>query len=92
MTQPFFSIVIPTYNRSNLFPLAVRSILRQTFEDFEVIVSDNWSTDDTPEVARQFTDPRVKYVRTPRHLVIADSWEFARRPGDGKADHDALGR
>lgn len=84
MTQPLFSIVIPTYSRSNLFPLAVQSILRQTFEDFEVIVSDNWSTDDTPEVARQFTDPRVKYVRTPRHLVISDSWEFARLQAAGK--------
>jgi glycosyltransferase involved in cell wall biosynthesis len=84
MTQPLFSIVIPTFNRSNLFPYAVRSLLKQTFDDFEVIVSDNCSTDDTPQVAKQFTDPRVKYVRTPKHVVIADSWEFARRQATGR--------
>jgi glycosyltransferase involved in cell wall biosynthesis len=95
MTQPFFSIVIPTYNRSNLFPLAVRSLLKQTFPDFEIVISDNCSEDDTPQVARQFTDARVRYVRTPQHYVIADSWEFARRQATGKliimlSDDDAF--
>lgn len=95
MTQPFFSIVIPTFNRSELFPLAVRSILKQTFEDFEIILSDNYSADPTPEVAKQFTDPRVTYVRTPRHFTIADAWEFARSYAKGQliimlSDDDAL--
>ena len=45
--MPLFSIVIPTFNRSDLFPYAVRSILNQTFEDFEIIISDNCSDDDT---------------------------------------------
>ena len=93
--MPLFSIVIPTFNRSDLFPYAVRSILNQTFEDFEIIISDNCSGDDTPEVARQFTDPRVKYVQTPRHFTIADAWEFARSYASGKfimmlSDDDAL--
>ena len=95
MKTPFFSIVIPTFNRSDLFPYAVRSILNQTFEDFEIIISDNCSDDDTPETAKQFTDPRVRYVRTPRHYTIADSWEFARSNAKGKliimlSDDDAL--
>jgi len=95
MNQPFFSIVIPTFNRSELFPLAVRSILNQTFEDFEIILSDNYSADPTAEVAKQFTDPRVHYVRTPQHYTIADAWEFARRHAKGElimmlSDDDAL--
>ena len=95
MTTPFFSIVIPTFNRSDLFPYAVRSILNQTFEDFEIIISDNCSADDTPQVAKQFEDPRFKYVRTPQHFTIADSWEFARSHALGKlifmlSDDDAL--
>ena len=95
MTTPFFSIVIPTFNRSDLFPYAVRSILNQTFEEFEIIISDNCSTDDTPQVAKQFGDPRFKYVRTPQHFTIADSWEFARSHAGGKlifmlSDDDAL--
>ncbi len=83
MKQPFFSVVIPTFNRSDLFPLAVRSILQQTFRDYEVVVSDNWSEDDTPRVAKQFTDSRVRYVRPPRHVPIADSWEFGRTQARG---------
>jgi glycosyltransferase involved in cell wall biosynthesis len=95
MKNPFFSIVIPTFNRSDLFPLAVNSILKQSFQDFEVIVSDNCSDDDTAEVAKQFKDPRVRYVRTPRHFTIADAWEFARKHAVGElvlmlSDDDAL--
>jgi glycosyltransferase involved in cell wall biosynthesis len=97
MSTPFFSVVIPTFNRSELLAYAVQSILAQTFEDFEIIVCDNCSGDDTPQVARQFTDPRVKYVLTPRHFVIADNWEFARSHASGKlimmlSDDDALVR
>jgi glycosyltransferase involved in cell wall biosynthesis len=95
MTIPFFSIVIPTFNRSDLFPHAVRSVLKQTFEDFEIIVSDNCSADDTPQVAKQFDDPRFRYIRTPQHFTIADNWEFARSHALGKlifmlSDDDAL--
>jgi glycosyltransferase involved in cell wall biosynthesis len=90
-----FSIVIPTFNRSDLVPYAVQSILNQTFEDFEVIVSDNCSADDTPQQIKQFTDPRVKYVRTPRHFTIGDAWEFASSLAIGKvivmlSDDDTL--
>lgn len=92
---PFFSVVIPTFNRSDLFPYAVRSILDQTFGDFEIIISDNCSEDNTPVTAKQFTDPRVRYVRTPYHYAIPDSWEFARSFAQGKlimmlSDDDAL--
>ena len=97
MPTPLFSIVIPTFNRSDLLPYAVQSILQQTFEDFEIIICDNCSGDDTPQVAQQFTDPRVRYVQTPRHFVIADNWEFARSHATGKlimmlSDDDALVR
>ena len=85
-------MVIPTYNRSNLFPLAVRSILNQTFDDFEVVVSDNCSTDDTQPVAAPIQDSRVRYVRTPPHNVIADSWEFARTQATGQIDPHAVRR
>lgn len=95
MKKPLFSVVIPTFNRSDLFPFAVRSILNQTFDDFEIVVSDNCSGDDTAEVAKQFTDRRFRYVQTPRHYTIADNWEFARLHAKGKfimmlSDDDAL--
>jgi glycosyl transferase family 2 len=95
MSRPFFSIMIPTYNRCDLVPLAIESILRQTFEDFEVVVSDNCSDDATEAAVRRFSDPRVRYLRTPRHMVIADNWEFARTQASGVltlmlSDDDAL--
>jgi len=90
-----FSIVIPTYNRSELVQGAVRSVLGQTCADFEIIVSDNCSEDDTRETVQAFQDRRVKYVRTPVHTTIGESWEFARSHASGTlvmmlSDDDAL--
>src|SRR5215212_7651674 len=95
MAHPRFSIVIPTYNRADLVGYTIQSVLRQTFADFEIIVCDNCSTDNTAEVARQHDDARVKYVKTPRHMVIADNWEFGRSHASGDliimlGDDDAL--
>src|SRR6185436_15663072 len=75
--SPVFSVVIPTYNRSDLLRQAVESVLAQTLDDLEVVVSDNHSTDDTRDVIAGFDDPRVRYVVPPAHMVLPDSWEFA---------------
>ena len=92
MSAPFFSVVIPTYNRSDLVTYAVESVLKQSFAELEVLVSDNGSTDDTAEVVGRIADPRVRYVQTPVHGPIADSWEFARSAGQGEPDHDVVRR
>ncbi len=95
MAHPRFSIVIPTYNREDLVVYTIQSVLNQTCTDFEIIVCDNCSTDGTPKVVGHYRDARVKYVRTPRHMVIADNWEFARAHATGDliimlGDDDAL--
>ncbi len=95
MSTPLFSVVIPTYNRSELVGSAIHSVLRQTCKDFEIIVCDNCSTDETPRVVTRLADGRLKYVRTPRHLFISDNWEFGRSHATGRlililADDDAL--
>ena len=95
MASPLFSVVIPTYNRCDLVEGAVRSVLRQTCDDLEVVVSDNCSDDDTEAVVRGFQDTRVRYVRTAAHTPIADSWESARSQARGAlimmlSDDDAL--
>jgi len=56
------SVVIPTYNRQQTILRAVNSVLNQTYQDLEVIVVDDCSTDDTRAVVEAIADPRVRYV------------------------------
>jgi glycosyltransferase involved in cell wall biosynthesis len=71
ITTPRVSIVIVTYNREAFLPLAVRSVLCQTFEDFELLILDDASTDRSPEAIRDlFTDRRITYVKHARNLGI----------------------
>jgi glycosyltransferase involved in cell wall biosynthesis len=75
--MPLFSIVVPTRSRAHLLRYALQSALAQTFDDYEILVCDNNSTDDTPDVVRQYPDRRIRYVRTDRSLSMPDNWEFA---------------
>jgi len=60
---PKVSVIIPTYNRAHLVGRAIRSVLNQTYQDFEIIVVDDHSTDNTEEVVKSFNDPRIRYIR-----------------------------
>jgi len=64
------SICIPTYNRANSIGDTIKSALSQTYENIEVIVVDNASTDKTEEVVNSFDDPRLSYVRNRRNLGL----------------------
>ena len=59
--MPTVSVIIPTFNRSRLVVNAIRSVLRQTYRDYEIIVVDDGSTDDTPEALKPYMD-RIRYV------------------------------
>jgi glycosyltransferase involved in cell wall biosynthesis len=61
--MPKISIIIPTYNRSDLLKNAVRSVISQSFEDWELIIVDDGSVDDTKEIAHAFakSDARISY-------------------------------
>ena len=58
-------MIIPTFNRATAVSFSVRSVLNQTLTDFEVIVVDDGSTDDTGAVLSAITDPRLKIIRQP---------------------------
>lgn len=60
---PFFSVCIPTYNRASMLPAAIESVLAQDFENFELIICDNASTDNTEAVVTGYNARRIRYVR-----------------------------
>lgn len=60
---PFFSVVIPVYDRASLLGHALRSVLSQSDQDFEIIVIDDGSHDDPKAVMNSFNDPRIRFVR-----------------------------
>jgi len=62
------SVCIPTCNRANLLREAIESVLGQTFPDFELIVADNASSDNTRSVVRSFRDPRIRYVAHKKNI------------------------
>ena len=82
MSSPKVSVIIPTYNRAAFLGAAVRSVLDQTFGDFEVIVVDDGSTDGTDEVVRDIADPRVRYLRQ-EHKGISSAMNGGIRAASG---------
>lgn len=70
MTAPRVSIGLPVYNSENFLAQALDSLLAQTFTDFELIVSDNASTDRTPEICQDYCrrDGRIRYVRNSENI------------------------
>ena len=61
--MPYFSIIIPTYNRSSFILKTIKSLLDQTYRNFEIIVVDDGSIDNTEEVVNSVSDNRVKYYK-----------------------------
>jgi glycosyltransferase involved in cell wall biosynthesis len=89
MSTPFFSIVIPTFNRSNSLHLALKSALQQTFINFEIIISDNSNNElcikKNLEIIKTYGyDYRINYTRPNNWLNMHDHWEYATSKAKGK--------
>jgi hypothetical protein len=63
MAEPLFSVVIPVYNRAEPLRRALRSVLDQTCQDFEIVVVDDGSADDPKRVVEEIGDPRIRLFR-----------------------------
>ncbi len=75
--DPRVTILIPTYNRAELLPFAVKSALCQTFEDFELLILDDASTDSTHEAVSPFLkDPRVRLITHPENVGITENRNY----------------
>lgn len=74
MTDPVFSIIVPTHNRADLLPRALQSVLKQTFTDFEcIIVDDGGDLDLSPQIA-QLNDERLVLIRHQRNKGVAAAY------------------
>ena len=71
--QPTISVCMPTCNQARYLAEAIESVLRQTRQDFELVIYDDASSDDTPQIARLFSDERVRYFRQPSTVGIAEN-------------------
>ncbi|WP_309733443.1 glycosyltransferase family A protein [Chamaesiphon sp. OTE_75_metabat_556] len=69
--SPTVSVIIPTYNREDLICKPIRSVLNQSYQNFEIIVVDDHSTDDTEKVVAGINDSRIRYIRHQRNSGAA---------------------
>ena len=71
--KSFFSIILPTYNQSDFLRKSIDSIVSQTFVNWELLVIDNNSTDETDNVIRSFQDNRIKVYKINNQNILAKS-------------------
>jgi teichuronic acid biosynthesis glycosyltransferase TuaG len=76
INKSLVSVIMPTYNHSAYIKEAISSVLSQTYSNLELIIIDNYSTDNTMEVVDSFFDRRIQYYKFRNHGVIASSRNF----------------
>ncbi len=93
-SMPTISIGLPVYNATRTLRLAVTSVLEQSFQDWELIICDDASTDDSFEIANSIRDPRIRVVRNNRNLGLSACLdrivELAQAPLIARMDSDDL--
>ena len=72
--RPLVSVAVPTYNGERWIGSAIESVLAQTYEPFELVVSDGGSTDATPEIVRSYGDPRIRIDVAAKRLPAIANW------------------
>lgn len=82
--MPKVSIILPTYNRAHIIARAIKSILTQTFADFELIIVDDGSADNTEEIIKSLNDPRIRYIKHEKNLGLAASRNTGIRAARGE--------
>ena len=78
------SVIIPTYNQADLLKKAIQSVLNQTYKNWELIIINNYSTDNTEEIVENFEDQRIKIFNFKNNGVIAASRNYGLNKSTGK--------
>lgn len=82
--MPVFSVVIPTFNQADFLKESLKSVISQSFTDFDVWIINNYSTDKTKQVANSFDDPRINVVDFHNNGVIGASRNLGIKSSTGK--------
>jgi len=82
-THPLVTVLVPTYNRASFLKETIDSVLTQNFSDFELLVVDNHSTDNTYDVVHSYLDPRIRYVCNDSNLGIIGNYNRGLRESVG---------
>ena len=73
INNPKISIILPTYNGAKYIRQSIDSCLKQTYQNIELIVINDCSTDNTPEIIKSYNDSRLRYIRNPKNLRLPRS-------------------
>ena len=82
--KPVVTVIIPTFNRALIVGRAIRSVLGQTFQDWELLVVDDASTDNTEQVVKNFPDRRIRYIRHDQNRRVSAARNTGIRSAQGE--------
>lgn len=83
ISKPLVTVVMPCYNHSKYVREAIESVLQQTYTEFEFLIADDGSTDDSAEIIKQFTDERIKFFEYDKNTCFR-AWEELEHSARGK--------
>lgn len=72
-----FTVIIPTRERADTLQWALKTCIAQDYQNLEILISDNFSQDNTREVVDAHQDSRIKYINTGKRVSMSSNWEFA---------------
>jgi len=83
-STPLVSVCVPSFNNERFIAATLESVLNQTYSNFEILITDDCSTDRTVSIIREFSDPRIRLVQNEVNLGIAENWRTALSAATGK--------
>lgn len=77
------TVAIPTFNRAAYLKAALQSVVEQDYQNIEILISDNCSTDNTESVVKAFSDPRISYHRQEKNIGMVGNWNYCLEKAKG---------
>lgn len=84
MKNPLISVCIPNYNYEKFIGETIESVLAQTYENFELIIVDNGSTDSSAEIIKSYNDPRIKFYQNETNIPVYQNINNAQKLAQGE--------